>query len=354
MRGLAGTTCAASGSDFWFVGSGSVVGQRGRVYLTNTEPAPAVVDVDLFGPDGPVPAPDAEGVTVAAGEQEVRLLDALAPGTEWFAVHVRTRQGRISAAVRDLQVQGLTPLGADWVPAAAAPALRQLVAGVPGGEGERRLRVVAPGESDAIVRVRLHTGSGDVAPAGLDVIEVPAGSVTDVDLAPFTGGEAVTVELDSDTPVTAGVLTRLAPGENRLGDIAYAAAGVALRPATPGVVAQARTGETVISTLLLSAPDGPATVEVAPLGSAGTALEVQVPAGRQVSIDLATVSSAAVFAISVTPSPGSGPVLAVRLVEEAEARGPMVTSSPVEPGRYAVPVPRVVADLSTGLRQGTG
>jgi hypothetical protein len=30
----------------------------------------------------------------------------------------------------------------------------------------------------------------------------------------------------------------------------------------------------------------------------------------------------------------------------------MLTSSPVPPGLFAVPVPRVVADLSTGLRGG--
>ena len=353
MRGLAGTTCAASATDFWFVGSGAVVGQRGRVYLTNTEAAPAVVDVELYGPDGPIGAPDAQGVTVAAGEQEVRLLDALAPGTSRFAIHVRTRQGRISAAVRDLQVDGLTPLGADWVPPAAAPSLHLWVPGVPGGPGERRLRVVAPGESDAIVRVRLLSDSGDFAPAGLDVIEVPAGSVTDVDLAPFTGGEAVTVELESDAPVTAGVLTRLGVRAGRLGDIAYAAAGTALVPATPGVVAQARTGETVTSSLLLTAPGDAATVELTPLAPAGgPAVEVDIPAGRHVVVDLATVSTAEAYALAVSPLPGSGPVLAVRQVEELEARGPMITSTPVTPGRYAVPVPRVVADVSTGLRQG--
>jgi hypothetical protein len=32
----------------------------------------------------------------------------------------------------------------------------------------------------------------------------------------------------------------------------------------------------------------------------------------------------------------------------------MVTTSPVDPGRYVVPVPRVIADLSTGLRSGGG
>jgi hypothetical protein len=210
---------------------------------------------------------------------------------------------------------------------------------------------VSPGESDAIVRVRFLSDSGDFAPAGLDVIEVPAGSVTDVDLAPFTGGEAVTIELESDAPVTAGVLTRLSVRTGQLGDIAYAAAGTSLLPVTPGVVAQVRTGESVTSALLLTAPGGTATVELTPLPpAAGTPVEVAVPAGRQVVVDLATVSSAGEFAVAVTPRPGSGRVLAVRQVDEEEARGPMMTSTPVTPGRYAVPVPSVVEDLSTGLR----
>ena len=81
MRGLAGTACAVPGTDFWFVGSGAVVGQRGRVYLTNPEAAPAVADITLYGPDGPIDAPAGRGVPVAAGTQEVRLLDALAPGS---------------------------------------------------------------------------------------------------------------------------------------------------------------------------------------------------------------------------------------------------------------------------------
>lgn len=351
MRGLAGTTCTASGTDFWFVGSGAAVGQRGRVYLTNPEPAPAVVDVLLYGPDGPIAAPDARGVTVAGGEQEVRLLDALAPGTTRFAIHVRARQGRVAAAVRDLQIDGLTPLGADWVPAAAAPARRVVVPGVPGGTGERRLQVLAPGEADAVVRVRLVSVSGVSAPAGLDVIEVRAGSVADVDMAPFTGGEPVSVQLESDVPVTAGVLARVTGAAGQLGELAYAAAALPLRPETPGVVPEVRQGVGVTSRLLLTAPGEAATVELSALAPAtGIPVAVRVPAGTQVSVDLGTLSSAGSFAVTVVPLAGSGPVLAVRQVDEAEARGPFVTSSPVEPGRYVVPVPRVVADLSTGLR----
>jgi hypothetical protein len=351
MRGLAGTDCALSGTEFWFVGSGAQVGQRGRVYLTNAEAAPALVDITLYGPDGPVDAPDGEGIAVAAGEQEVRLLDALAPGTELFGVSVTARQGRISAAVRDQQVDGLTPLGADWLPAASAPAREVVVPGVPAGAGDRLLQVVAPGDSDAIVRVRLVGEAGGFAPTGLEVIEVPARSVAEVDLAAAAGGEAVTVELESDTPVTAGVLSRVTGTTGDLGEITYAAAAEPLTSQRPGVVPEVRQGVNVSSRLLLTAPGDDVTVEVAPLPPAtGTATEVLVPGGSQVTVELAAVSSAETFAVSVTPT--DGPVYAVRQIDEVEQRGPLVTSSPVRPGRYVVPVPRVVADLSTGLRAG--
>ena len=45
-------------------------------------------------------------------------------------------------------------------------------------------------------------------------------------------------------------------------------------------------------------------------------------------------------------------MLAVVQVDEVEPRGGLVTSSPVPPGQFVVPVPRVVADLSTGLQGG--
>jgi hypothetical protein len=351
-RGLLGTTCVTAGSDWWFVGSGSVVGQRGRVYLSNPEAAPAVLDLTLYGQDGPIDAPAGRGIAVAAGAQEVPLLDALAPGISVFAIHVHARTGRIAAAVRDQQIDGLTPRGADWLPAAAPPARRQLVAGVVSGTGERVLQVVAPGESDAIVKVRLVTETGSFAPSGLDVLEVKAGSVAVVDLAPYAGTDPVAVSLDSDVPVTAGVLARATgTATGALTDVAYTAAGRPLTPETPGAVPEARTGTGIGSTMLLATSGAAATVRVAPLPPAtGTPQEVEVPAESQVVLDLATVSTAPSFSVSVVPLRGSGPVYAVREVTEAEAKGPMVTTEPVPPGRYTVAVPPVLADLSTGLR----
>jgi hypothetical protein len=351
MRGLLGTSCAAPGTDFWFVGSGAVVGQRGRVYLTNPEPAPAVVDITLYGPDGAIDAPAGSGIAVAPGAQEVTLLDALAPGITVFAVHVHVRSGRISAAVRDQQVAGLTPQGADWLPPAAAPARHQLVPGVLSGTGERRLQVVAPGESDAIVKVRLVAESGTFAPAGLDVIEVAAGTVKDIDLAPFGTGDAFAVDLDSDVPVTAGVLDRVTATGSDVEDVAYAAAGLPLRAATPGVVPEARVGTGVASTLLLAAPAGAVHVRLSVLPPAtGTPRELTVPAASQLPVDLATLGATGSFAVLVRPLAGSGPLYAVREVSQSDPAGPLVTSEPVLPGRYTVRVPRVLADLSTGLR----
>lgn len=354
LRGLSGTACVSPGTDFWFVGSGAVVGQRGRIYLTNTESVPAVVDVTLYGPTGVIEAPSGRGVIVAAGAQKILKLDALAPDVTRFGIHAQVRQGRVSAAVRDQQVSGLTPRGADWVPAAMAPRRRLVMPGVVVGAGERRLQIVVPGDSDAIVRVRLMGSSGSFVPSGLDVVEARAGRVTELDLEPLTGGSPVALQLTADQPVTAGLLSRTDGGPGKLTDVAYTAAAPALTPSAPGVVPSLRGsagGVAVHSKVMLAASGAAARVEVAVLPPAtGTTKTVTVPAGSQVTVDAADMSTAKDFAVSLRPLAGSGPVAASSEISEADATGPMVTSSLIVPARYAVRVPSVVADLSTGLR----
>jgi hypothetical protein len=364
LRGLLSDSCVTPGTEFWFVGSGAVVGQRGRVYLTNSEPVPAQVDVTLYGPNGLIDAPSGRGVTIAAGQQQVLKLDALAPDVERFGIHVEVRQGRIAAAVRDQQVAGLTPRGADWVPAAESPSRRLVLPGVLSGQGERRLQVLVPGDTDAIVRVRLVGSDGSFVPSGLDVVEARAGRVTDIDLASYTGGRAVAVALTSDQPVTAGLLMRVGGGPAEVSEIAYTAAAAALRPRSPGVLPDLRAGTADAadagdaagkgpkSTIVLAAPDGEATVLIAALPPAtGEPMRVTVPEGSQVTVAASELSTAAQFAVSLVPQPGSGPVMVGSQTTEDVTDGSFVTSSVVRPVRYAVRVPRVAADLSTGLRQ---
>jgi Family of unknown function (DUF5719) len=354
IRGLASTACTTPGNDFWFVGSGAIVGRRGRLYLTNSESVPAVVDVTLYGPAGQLDAPSGRGVTLAAGAQQVLKLDALAPDVDRFGIHVQVRQGRVAAALRDQQVQGLTPMGADWVPAAQPPSRRLVLPGVPAGAGERRLQIVVPGDSDAIVKVRLIGVDGSFVPSGLDVVEARAGRVSDVDLAPFTGAQAVAVELTSDQPVTAGVLMRVGGVGKARAEMAYTAAAAPISAAAPGVATDLRgskAGATVSSNLVLAAPDRAATVQIDLLAPAtGTPTSVRVPAGGQVTVAADTLSHDASFAVTLVPTAGSGPVMAASQLGEADPSGPLLTVLLVSPSRYAVEVPQVVADLSTGLR----
>jgi hypothetical protein len=308
--------------------------------------------VTLYGPEGEIAAPSGRGVSVAARDQEILLLDALAPAIPRFGVHVQVRQGRVAAALRDQQIRGLDPLGVDWVPPAAAPSRRVVIAGVPAGSGERHLQVLAPGSADAIVRVRLLGAAGAFVPAGLDVVEIPAGTVGDVDLAPHARGEAVAVELTADAPITAGLLAQVGTGREQP-ELSYAAANSALTQAQPGVLALAAAGGSGGAQLLLASPHGTATVRISPMPPAtGTPSTVSVPEGSQIAVNLRDISAAPTFAVTVVPMPGSAPVFATRSLSETDSRGPMLTLSTLLPGRYLVAVPHVSADLSTGLRSG--
>src|SRR4051812_13381144 len=72
-------------------------GRGARLPLLAPPPAPAVVDVVVLGPDGPVDLPSARGLVVAAGQARAVQLDALAPGLDRLVVHVVARRGRVAA-----------------------------------------------------------------------------------------------------------------------------------------------------------------------------------------------------------------------------------------------------------------
>jgi hypothetical protein len=222
--------------------------------------------------------------------------------------------------------------------------------GVASGAGERRLQILAPGDSDVIVRLRLLAESGPFVPAGMDVIQVAAGTVADVDLARFAGGENTAVELTADGPVTAGLLARVGTGA-QLEELAYTAAAQPLTAARPGVVALATLGGATSGQLVLAAPGtASATVQLAALPP-GTAppIEVTVAGGTQRAVDLAALTTGTA-AVSIVPAAGSAPVFVARILSEAAPRGPLLTVTPILPARYTVLVPSVEGDLSTGLR----
>lgn len=368
-RGLADVACAAPGTDFWFVGGGTTVGRRGRLVLTNPLDTPAQVDVTLYGPDGVVAAPGGRGLRVGPRASRVLLLDALAPGLTRTAVHVQVRAGRVAAALAQQVQQGLTPAGWDWVPVAAGPARTLTIPGVPPGGGARLLRLVAPGDRDATVQLRLLTSDGSFTPPGGDVVALPAGSVAEVDLSAGLRGRPAAVLVEADVPVTGGVVARTGadpagsapPAGSAAGsgggpaELAYTAAAPLLDAAVP--VAPPPAG--VAASLLLTATERDATVTVTPVpaagaaGSAGSAAPegpasqtVAVPARRTVSVPLPAAGAAGALLVRVQP--GSGPVVGARLLTEGSGAGTLLSVLPLAPTPTVEVLPAVTALLDVG------
>ncbi|MEO8329460.1 MAG: DUF5719 family protein [Candidatus Nanopelagicales bacterium] len=349
-RGLAGTQCLPTSNDFWFVGAASGVGERAVLVLTNPEDAVATVDVDVFARNGPVNAPAARGVQVPARNSVEVRLDHVAPGKPVLALHVQVRVGRLSAAVTETDVFGHEPRGTDWIPGAETPTTDLVVPGVPptnqGREASIRLDVVAPTEA-AVVSLQVVTAEGTFAPQGSDVIEVPAGGVESVDLTDALRGDAAAIVLHSDVDVTAGARVLLKqPG--LFGDVLFLAASPPLT--APAVVPDNRATPDLATRILLSAPDGPATVNITAFAGDRQvpSQRVELPAGTSSIVNVTPPKEVARFGVVVAPTSNSSTVYGVRMLDEEGPRGPLVTSFPLRPARLLATVPVAIADVRAG------
>ena len=287
-RGLAGARCAAPATDQWFTGPGPASADELDLYLTNVDAQPAFVDLAALSGDGPLDTVDGRGIRVdprttrivKIGKSAEGLGDAVRGAVD-LTLRVRAGGGRVAASLRARIGEGK---GIEWLPRAHPPAASLLVPGVPDGAGKRRLLVAVPGESDARIEVRVITTEGAYAPYGQDVLDAPAKTVTSVALDRALLGKAAAVRLTSDRPIVAGFAAE------RGADVAYGAATAPLAASGPGIVADNRFD----SALLLTAPDGPATVEVTTLSAdgAGSPREVAIPAGTTVRTELKAPAAA--------------------------------------------------------------
>jgi hypothetical protein len=350
-RALAGGSCAAAAVQAWYVGGGAAVGQRSTLFLANAEAAPATVEVAAWSEAGPVSPDRPTIVTVPARGRSEVALDGLAPGAARVAVSVRAVTGRVSSSVLDRRVEGTAPRGADWIaPGALA---RTLVVGpLPAGEGgSRLLQITVPGDRDAVVQVRVVTPDGAFAPAGGEVLEVPAGTVAEVDATAFAEGREVAIELASDVPIAA-TARLVRPGDGGIIEEAFVAG---VRPAEePGslAVAEARSAPDIVSTLLVAAvqADFRGTLRLIPADPAlpASSAPVEVAAGTTAAIPLSPPAPGS-FSLVLEPAPGSGPAEAVRSVVWALAKGPAITTQRLDRVVTAVAAPRTAPDLGAGL-----
>lgn len=360
-RGMASTACEPASSEFWFIGGGAVSGRASRIVLVNPDEQAAIVDLVVYGPDGIVDAPGGRGLVVKPRKRLVIGIDALAPGVPTTAVHVIGRTGRIGASIDDDQMSGLDAIGTEWVPQADGPATKVYLPGVMPGLGARVLAIAAPGDDDAIVKIRVISKLGTFAPAERDTVTVPADTVVSLDMSSVTGAEAVTLELTSQTPIVAGVRQFFGaePGESGKKvqqETAYAAgrqpyvataavSGLPIRPATD-------------VRLAITAPESDVSVDVSVIAYNGNDIvsepsvprRVNVPAGQLAWILLPEPANASWFTAIVTPVAGSGPMLLAHRVREKSDFGDLITGYPWWPLRTEVTVPTAAQDPSVTLR----
>jgi len=177
------------------------------IELVNPDEGPAVADISVYGRGGQIDVPGLRGVTVR-GQDSVRLqLGQLLPRRSELALHVTVSRGRLAASLLDqVPSLGARPGTEDFLPSQPAPALDQVLLGLPSGRGEDVLAVANPGEDEARVKIKVLTADSEFAPEGLEELRVAPGTVRTVSLTSVVRGAvgdgALGLTVASTRPVT--------------------------------------------------------------------------------------------------------------------------------------------------------
>ena len=206
-RTLAVDSCPAPRSQWWFTGAGAGLDHSSTLVLANLDPGPAVLDLHVLGPDGPVDTVATDGITLAPHSVKRVALSEIAPQTDELAVHVSTSRGRVAASVDDrYSPRPSAAQGQEWLSGTDLPSRTLRLAGLPATTARTTLLVANPSDSEAVVDVRLAGKAGTFAPAGLDAVTVAPGAVESVDLSKvLPKKEPLAVRLRSQVPVVASV-----------------------------------------------------------------------------------------------------------------------------------------------------
>jgi Family of unknown function (DUF5719) len=205
-EGMASAPCQLPGSDFWFVGASGASERRDVLVLTNLDSINAEVNVTVYARTGPQDLPQARGIVVPARGTAELYLNLIARNLRDIALHVESTGGRVAPTVRSNATKtGGGPAGVDWLHPSEPPATKAFVPAVAPGAGLRILSVANPGDLEASATLTVHGPSGPFKPAGLESVQIPAGSVKTLRLDPVLNGEASAVTVTSDQPLTASM-----------------------------------------------------------------------------------------------------------------------------------------------------
>lgn len=276
-KSLAWVPCPEPHATWWFSGAGSAAVLHDTVLtVTNPRPGAAVIDIDVYGPQGLVTAPGLHGLTIGGRSTKVVDLAKTAPTSGGVAVSVIASRGLVAVTAADRFAPGVLGRSVrDWLPPQPVPGRDLVLAGLPAGHGSASLSLVNPGTTEAIAKLEVIGTHGTFAPKGLKPITVPPGEVASVPIDEVVDGTPMAVRITSDYPVTGSI--RVTQG----GDTAYAT-GVQLLRDTTSFALPEGSGRLVLSSL-----GGAGSVQVLGYDARGrTKLSrtVQVEAGSSVGV----------------------------------------------------------------------
>jgi hypothetical protein len=176
----------------------------------------------------------------------------------------------VSAVALDRRSVDFEPTGADWQLSSVAPARSLLIPGIPEGAGTRTLEVANPGTTRAQVEIAVLGSDGAFAPAGADRLEVPPESAAEISVAEGLAGNAAGLQLTSDQPVTATVVSE-ATGKDALPDLAVQSATTPI--VRTGVVPLVYLDKTDAQLVLSNGGDGDVALSFAVYGYDGVKID---------------------------------------------------------------------------------
>jgi hypothetical protein len=205
--GLKAAPCLAPGTAHWFSGLGASDADRTDLILTNPDDAQAQVDLRFYGRGGRVTVPGSPGIVIRGHESRTVSLSGLVEAEGALSVSAQVSQGRVTAVAKRSQTSQLKRAGIDWQIPSASPSTVVVIPGIPEGDGGRQLVVTNPSHTRASVAVQILGFQGPYEPEGAASLDVPPESTATVDLQAGLAGEAGSVKLSSNVPVTGSVIS---------------------------------------------------------------------------------------------------------------------------------------------------
>ncbi|MEV6109520.1 DUF5719 family protein [Streptomyces sp. NPDC051940] len=350
-RGLLGARCTAPDTEFWFPAVSLAEDRQDHVYLTNPDDAGAVVDLELYGPEGLISDADGEQQVPGHGSSSVLLSTLTDEPLELVTLKVTVRSGRVGAAVRATDDK----LGGDWLQPAADPAAQVVLPGIPKDATSVRLVAFAPGDQDAELGIKYSGPTGQITPAGNETLTVKSGMTASVDFTGLTAGEGGSLILrpaeGSTAPVVAALRVTRGKGANQ--ETAFIPATEAIAERATAAGSWAVSGKAGGTTLALTAPDAEVKVKVtATDGSKGgtrTEKTYTVKAGTTLTPTDLPVPDGKLgtgrYALTVEKLSG-GDLYAARMLEQKKDGVPMFTVQTLPDDHGTVAVPKTRQDIS--------